>query len=1103
MHQPWRTLATIINKCLSRKTSNNDRLCPSRVAILWGMFYRKKVDYPELIWEDFAYQINYKQAKLRRLEIMPYPRFTKIIINNFLSLNPSIPKGPNSEYGRTIPDTILTEDIKQRVAYQTFIKYSTGLIPLKKSRGKGSLGKQQAVTSKKKVLIFVDDNIILKPDAALELGKSISLAKAEEEEAARPFDMMQALKASKKISKSRSHTRGLSEGAGVTPKVPDESAGVSKSSSEGTSTVGVLDEVKGASKAKANSAIDWEEENQDDDDDRSIDVEKTDDDKETNDEYICGDEYVHDDVDEEMKDVGDAKTRKDDEQITDAEKTDAEKTEVTKGDLEQARKLLLSSSSLSVSSGFCNQFLNLSSDASFIEGYAYPSICIIVWIRWVHLSSICVVIGADGYAYSGPKVLADLLPNHEEGERVNGLVDMEGVEDLGKVGCSYNEFLACNPKEYDGKGCDVVLTRWVEKIESMQDMSGCSIDQKVKYTAGSFMGNVNHVNARNPTVRACYECGNTDHVRSACPRLNRAQGLGGNHPNQVAANNEGQGRKNQGNQARGRAFMLGVKEAHHCLNIMTGTFTLSNHFATTFFDFGVDYSFVPTTFIPLLGIEPSELEIEGHVFDIDLISSRHGSFNMIIERNQKKKMRQVKSVKDKEKEQEKIVVVGNFPEVFLDDLSGLSPVREIKFRIELISRAVQITKAPYHLAPSELEELTVQLKELQDKGGACRSLKFSPGTAQEGETGEEQELAFQTLKDKLCNAPVLALPDGPEDFVVYCDASGTGLGLFSDYDYEIRYHLSKVYVVVDALSRKERKGLDKMIEQRNDGTLYYMDRIWVPLKGDAEHQRPSGLLQQPKIFIWKWEGIAMDLVTNEDYKMDRLATLYLNEIVDRHGVPISIISNCDSRFTSWFWQSMQDALGTRLNMRSSDVHLSLVKFSYNNSYHSSVRYASFKALYGRKCRSPIMWDDVREGQLIGLELRQETTKKISQITDRLKAARDRQKSYADKRRKPLNFSVDLPEELNSVYDMFHVSNLKKCLADPTLQVPLDKIRVDDKLKFMEKPMEILEREFKKLKRSRIAIVKVRWNSKRGPEFTWEHEDQMKLKYSHLFSDISS
>ncbi|GJW69112.1 hypothetical protein Tco_0123536 [Tanacetum coccineum] len=129
--------------------------------------------------------------------------------------------------------------------------------------------------------------------------------------------------------------------------------------------------------------------------------------------------------------------------------------------------------------------------------------------------------------------------------------------------------------------------------------------------------NVNPVNARNPTVRACYKYGRTDHVRPACPRLNRARGPEENHPNQVATNNGGQGRRNQGNQARGRAFMLGAEEACQDLNIMTGTFTLNNHFATTLFDSGADYSFVSTTFIPLLGLEPSDL---GFKYEIEITS---------------------------------------------------------------------------------------------------------------------------------------------------------------------------------------------------------------------------------------------------------------------------------------------------------------------------------------------------------------------------------------------------------------------------------------------------------------------------------------------------
>ncbi|GJV76451.1 putative reverse transcriptase domain-containing protein [Tanacetum coccineum] len=223
----------------------------------------------------------------------------------------------------------------------------------------------------------------------------------------------------------------------------------------------------------------------------------------------------------------------------------------------------------------------------------------------------------------------------------------------------------------------------------------------------------------------------------------------------------------------------------------------------------------------------------------------------------------------------------------------------------------------------------------------------------------------------------------------------------------------------------------------------------------------------------------------EDFKMDRLARLCLNEIVARHGMLISIISDRDSRFTSRFWQSMQEALRTRLDMSmayhpqtdgqsertiktledmlracvidfggSWDVHLPLVEFSYNKSYHSSVRCAPFEALYGKKCHSPIMWVEVGEG--------------VVRFGKKEKLA-------------------------PRVVGPFEI----------TERIGLDEIQVDAKLNFVEEHVEILEREFKKLKRSRIAIVKVRWNSKRGPEFTWEREDQMRLKYPHLFSANSS
>ncbi|GJU14583.1 reverse transcriptase domain-containing protein [Tanacetum coccineum] len=442
------------------------------------------------------------------------------------------------------------------------------------------------------------------------------------------------------------------------------------------------------------------------------------------------------------------------------------------------------------------------------------------------------------------------------------------------------------------------------------------------------------------------------------------------------------GRGNQGNQARGRAFMLGAKEARQDPNIVTG------------FRYEIEIASGQLVEIDKV-IKGCKLEIEGHVFDIDLIPFGHGSFNVIIGmdwlsnhkakiiyhekvvripllygkvlrvlgKRPEEKTRLLMSAKASDKKQEEIVVVRYFPEVFLDDLSGLPPLWKIEFQIELIPGAVPIAKSPYRLAPSELEELSGQLKELQDKDffrpssspwgapvlfvkkkdGSFRMCidyrelnkltvknryplpriddlfnqlkeklyaKFSkcefwlrevqflghvingngihvdpskieavknwkaPRTPSEG---EEQELAFQTLKDKMCNVPVLALPDGPKDFVIYFDASSQKelnmqqrrwMELFSDYDCEIRYHPGKANVVADALSRKERvkpkrvramnmtiqssindrilaaqkeavddstgihKGLDEMIEQRTDGTLYYLDRIWVPLKGD-------------------------------------------------------------------------------------------------------------------------------------------------------------------------------------------------------------------------------------------------------------------------------
>ncbi|GKE13055.1 putative reverse transcriptase domain-containing protein [Tanacetum coccineum] len=271
--------------------------------------------------------------------------------------------------------------------------------------------------------------------------------------------------------------------------------------------------------------------------------------------------------------------------------------------------------------------------------------------------------------------------------------------------------------------------------------------------------------------------------------------------------------------------------------------------------------------------------------------------------------------------------------------------------------------------------------------------------------------------------------------------------------------------------------------------------------------------------------------------------MYMKEIVARHGIPVSIISDRDSHFTLRVWQSLHKALGTQLNLSTAyhrqtdgqsertiqtledmlrscvidfgngwDRHLSLVEFSYNNSYHTSIKVAPFEALYGRKCQSPVCWAEVGEAQLIEPEIIHETTEKIFKIMDRMQAARDRQKSYADKRRSllslkleirlcsrigPVAYRLELPQELSRVHNVFHVYNLKKCLSDDTLVIPLEEIQLDDKLNFVEEPIEIMDREIKQLKRSRIPIIKVSWNARRGPEYTWECEDQFREKYPHL------
>ncbi|GJX73590.1 putative reverse transcriptase domain-containing protein [Tanacetum coccineum] len=252
--------------------------------------------------------------------------------------------------------------------------------------------------------------------------------------------------------------------------------------------------------------------------------------------------------------------------------------------------------------------------------------------------------------------------------------------------------------------------------------------------------------------------------------------------------------------------------------------------------------------------------------------------------------------------------------------------------------------------------------------------------------------------------------------------------------------------------------------------------------------------------------------------METLTRLYIKEIVSQHRVPISIISDHDGHFTSRFWQSLQSALGTQLD-KSGDNHLETD--GAKESYHASIKAAPFESLYGRKCRSPVCWAEVGDLQELARDVDANVRAKafknfkfgegvMLKVSPRKGVIRFRKRGKLNPRYigpfKILEriglvaYKLELPEELSNVHSTFHVSNLKKCLSDESLVIPMKELRLNYKLNFVEELVEIMDREVKQLKQSRIPIVKVRWNSKRGPEFTWEREDQIRANSNKIKAD---
>nr|GEV00031.1 putative reverse transcriptase domain-containing protein [Tanacetum cinerariifolium] len=845
----------------------------------------------------------------------------------------------------------------------------------------------------------------------------------------------------------------------------------------------------------------------------------------------------------------------------------------------------------------------------------------------------------------------DIAEAIEEYKRTR--VDLCNVSGLGEAntggllivqGCSHKTFMNGKPHPFNGTKGVVGLRRWIEKVKQVFEIFKCAKEDKVMFAASTFEGraltwwnrNVHTLGLVNAN-RIPWTEFKSMMTTEYCPQL-KSKGWRksfGRHLRHLCP--KGRNQRNEG--ALARAYVV-VENPQQNPNVIAGTFLLNDHYASVLFDSGAERSFVSIEFTPFINISPVALntryDVEladgkivstntilrgctlalfSHMFKIDLLPTRLGSFDVIVgmdwlsyhravivcyekivcitllngeileihgERPEKDP-KSLSCIKANEVSLDDIRTVCDFPEVFPDDLTSLPPVHEIEFCIDLIPGALPVVKSPYHLVPSEMQELSNQLKELQEKdlrsgyhhsrvkekdvpntafrnryghfeftvmpygltntpavfmdlmNRVCKPyldkfvivfiddiliysrseeeheahlkaildllkkeklyVKFSkcefwlkevqflghmvnregihvdPSKVEsvknwktsESPTeirsflglvgyyrrfienfskiakpltqltqknkayvwGDKQEEAFCILKEKLCNAPVLALLDGPNDFVVYYDASNQGLG------YVLMQRGKRHRVKPPRILRL--RGLERHFEKQDDSGVYFFDRVWIPSVGgirklimDEVHTlRYSVHPGMNKMYynLWDlywWPGMKRDIADyvskcltgghdaiwvvvdrltksahfipiREDYKTEKLARIYINEIVARPGVPVLIILDRDDRFTTHLWQALQKALGTKLNISTAyhpetdgqsertiqtledmlracvmdfggswDTHLPLVKFSYNNSYHKNIKCAPFEALYGHKCRSPVIWTEIKE-----------------------------------------------------------------------------------------------------------------------------------------------
>nr|GEX60521.1 putative reverse transcriptase domain-containing protein [Tanacetum cinerariifolium] len=395
--------------------------------------------------------------------------------------------------------------------------------------------------------------------------------------------------------------------------------------------------------------------------------------------------------------------------------------------------------------------------------------------------------------------------------------------------------------------------------------------------------------------------------------------------------------------------------------------------------------------------------------------------------------------------------------------------------------AAPVARAPYRLAHSEMRELLIQLS---------KPLRIGlPNDAIEDE--EISRIGCLLSEDASLKGYEVVLMQR-EKVIAYASRQ---LQVHEenyttrDLEFGAVFALRNKPLHVRALMMTVHSDLPKQIHKAQKEA---MKRKNVKSK----HQKPSGLLQQPKILVWKWERITMDFIL--EIALESVGT-NLDMSTTYHPQ-----TDSQSERTIQTLKEMLDACVIDFGS-SWDRHPPLVKFSYNNGHHASIKAGAYEALYERKCRWSVCWSEFGDSQLIGLKLIRDTTDKIVQIKNRLFTARSRQKSYENRRTKTLEFEVgdwycswpfrilarvglvaymlELPKELKGIHSTFHVLNLKKCLAKGDIVVLMEEIQLDDKLHMIEDPLEVVDRDVERLKKNRIPIVEVHCNSQRGLEFT--------------------